>query len=111
MLLETAVHGAARKPERVGGAAHVAIETFERALDEVALRIVERHAFEQRRTTTRYPQAEILWLTRFALRHQHGALDDVLELAHITRPRMVAHRVERLGLETGDRFFITLRLP
>ena len=38
---------------------------------------------------------------RVAGRHQHGALDGVVELAHVARPGMGEQRLQRLRLEAG----------
>src|SRR5262245_30725178 len=39
---------------------------------------------------------------RLALAHQHGALDGVLELAHVAWPAVFLERLHRVGAEAGD---------
>ncbi len=43
-------------------------------------------------------------------RHQHAALDGMLELAHVARPRMAQQRVHRRAVESGQVLAIAARM-
>src|SRR4051794_24077596 len=96
MMRETAIEGAARQAEgarRVGDVAGVAVE---RALDEIALGLVEREIVEAPAAAVARAggaaEEQIGGVHDVAGAQEHGALDDVLELAHVARPRMLEER-------------------
>ena len=45
-----------------------------------------------------------------ALRHQHAALDRVIELADVARPRVIEQRLQRRRLEAAEVLPIALRV-
>ena len=53
---------------------------------------------------------ELAEADRRALRHQHAALDGVIELADVARPRMIEQRLQRRRLEAGDVLAVALRV-
>src|SRR5689334_7550037 len=83
---EPAVEGAARQAEDAGGVADVAVVGGERALDEVALDLLEGHLLEPRGGIVARAEHEVVGGDLVAGREQRGALDDVLELADVAGP-------------------------
>src|SRR6185312_8022547 len=104
MMRQTAIEGAARQAERARRVGDVAGEAVERALDEVALGLFDREAVEVRAAVAARGRAaaaeeQIAGVHHVAVTEQERALDDVLELAHVARPRMLEERPERVGRE------------
>src|SRR3954452_19191566 len=96
MMRQSAIEGAARQAERARRVADVAAEAVERALDEVALRLVERERVEARAAALAARAAaagageqQIGRVHHLAGAQKQRALDDVLELAHVARPWML----------------------
>src|SRR5688500_20400190 len=92
VLLQPAIERAAREAERVGRLADVAAVAVESLADEVLLDLLERHLLEA--AALRRPlEAEVGGGDAVAPREQHRALDGVVELAHVARPRSEERRV------------------
>ena len=53
---------------------------------------------------------ELAEADRRALRHQHAALDRVIELADVARPRMLEQRLQRRRFEAADVLAVALRV-
>src|SRR6266851_5972760 len=96
VVLQPAVERAARDAQLAGGLAHVARAARERPLDQVALRLVQRHRLvELARLPARAGREEqVLRRDPLAARHQDRPLHRVLQLAHVAGPR-VAHQRDR----------------
>src|SRR5581483_11273494 len=109
VLLEPPVERAARQPERRRGVADVAAIAVERLLDQVLLDLLEGHLLEPARRRGAV-EAEVERRDARAARQQHGALDGVVELAHVARPRMAFHGAQRGGVEAGDVLAIAARV-
>src|ERR1051325_8952404 len=77
---EPAVERAARQAEHARGLADVAGLRGERALDQVALDLLEGHLLEARRDVGARAELEVIDGDLGAGGEQAGALDDVLEL-------------------------------
>src|SRR5947208_5781584 len=104
MMRETAIEGAARQAEGARGVGDVAAVAVERALDEVALGLVEREVVEAlaalaARAGAAAAEEQIGGVHDIGGAQEHGALDDVLELAHVARPRMLVERGHGVGAE------------
>src|SRR5438552_14745946 len=90
MVLQPPVERAARDAQLPRGLAHVARAARERPLDQVALRLVERHRLVELARVAARPRGEEEILRRDPLtaRHQARALHGVLQLAHVAGPRV-----------------------
>src|SRR6185437_3073735 len=84
------VERAAAQPECLRGVTDVAVESREGFLDERALGFVERQLLQSLRTArAAIAQCQIGLAHHVAAGEKHCALDRVLELADVARPRMV----------------------
>src|ERR1017187_2070524 len=92
--LQPPVERAAAQAERVGGMADVAAESRQRLLDEQRLDIFEAHVFQSRRTLAPGAQPEVDGAHHLTLRHQHGPLHGVIQLAHVARPGVGQQRLD-----------------
>src|SRR5437762_4851814 len=110
MMLEAAIERAAAESQRLGRVTHVAAVALERLADEDALDLLQRKILEPaRRPTATEPQ--VRQPHQRALRHQHCPLERVVELAHVTGPCVALERLDRLGLESTERFPIPDGVP
>ena len=73
------------------------------------LHFFDAHIF-QARAAGACAQREIGRLDAAVLRHQDGALDNVIQLADIALPGMLQHRIQRRAIEPADAFAIALRM-
>ena len=87
--LQPSIQGAAAQSQRLGGLADVAIVTGERLLDQETFDLFEAHVLDSGDGILRRAQSEIARAHELVLCHQHGALDGMIELAHIARPRVI----------------------
>src|ERR1700682_5017490 len=111
VFLQSAIHRAAAQAERLGGLTHIPIVAGKRALYQVMLDIVKAHVFEARSGAgSGCAQSEIGGANQRAGSEENAALDRVIELPHIARPRMLVEELHRHGIETGDGFAIALRV-
>jgi hypothetical protein len=83
-----------------------------RLANEEAFDVLETHFFETRCRVhaAGRPKTQIGQVNNVALRHQHRALDGVVKLADVTRPRMIDERLQGRRIEAGHRFPIPLRV-
>src|SRR6185503_13700048 len=102
VLLEAPVEARAREAEVARRAQEVAAVALERALDQHALGLVERHPVDRRRGRALDHQTEVLRAHALAAREQHAALDGVVELAHVAGPGVRVQRGLGRGLETVE---------
>src|SRR6266403_1362547 len=109
MLLQPAVEGAPAQAERLGRLAHVAAVALERLADQHALDLLEREVLEARAWPAA-PEAQVGRADKRAVRHEHRALERMVELADVAGPGMRLERVERLGLEAGERLPVASRV-
>ena len=109
VALQPAVERAARQAERAGGVADVAVARH-RLLDQERLDFLEAHVLEPRGRAAVDAQPEVAGADGRPLRHQHRALDGVIQLAHVARPAMVDQDLHRRGIEPGERLAIALRV-
>src|SRR5882724_3327400 len=79
--LEAPIERAAAEAERLGRLAHVAVEARHRFLDEEPFDVLEAHVLDARGRIAIDPQPQLAEANRGALRHQHAALDGMVELA------------------------------
>src|ERR1035438_9555308 len=86
--LQRPVERGAAQAERVGGMTDVAAESRQRLLDEQRLDIFEAHVLQPRRTLAPRAQSKVDGTHHLTLRHQHGPLHGVIQLAHVARPGM-----------------------
>src|ERR1700745_2605824 len=89
--------------------AYIAAETCERFLNQDALHVFDAHFIQFDRGFARGTQTQIARANLRTLRHQHGALDRMVELANVARPRMIGRKLQRDRLETFELLAITLR--
>src|SRR5256712_9659875 len=101
VILELAPERGAADAERLGGAGVVAAEALERLEDVGALGVGEADLPRQGRRgpeqdASRHVRRQIVGLDRVAAGEDRGALDRVLQLAHVARPRIAQEALERL---------------
>ena len=74
------------------------------------LDVFEAHVVEPGRSARvgRSPRSETS--DDVTLRHQDGALDRVIELPDVARPRVIDERLQRGGIEAGDALSVALRV-
>src|SRR5262249_32453290 len=92
VLRELAPERGAADPERLGGTRVITTEALQRLEDVSALGLREADLAGQRRRRAKlksrgYVRRKVLGLHRVAPRQDRGALDRVLQLAHVSRPR------------------------
>src|SRR5262245_40656092 len=105
-FLQPAIKGAAAQSQSFGGLADVAVETGQRLFDQEAFDLFEVHVFEPRRAVRRLIEAQVAGLDDRPLRHQDGAFDGVVQLAHVAGPGVLRERVHRRRVERRDEFAI-----
>src|SRR3989442_1742731 len=109
ILFQPSIKGAAAQAERFGGLHRVAVATCECLFDQIPLDLVQAHVLEARRGFAIGAQTEVGSLRGVALRHQHGALDRVVQFADVARPAVLLEQLQRRRFETGNRLAVTLR--
>src|SRR3954452_11240020 len=112
MLLEPPVEGAAREAQRLGGLADVAV-AGERLLDQHPLDLLQRQILQLARGSRgrrRRLQAQVLRPHEVAAPHEHAALDGVVELAYVARPRVALQSGDRRLLEAPEALAVALRV-
>src|SRR5689334_18212953 len=97
-MLQATIEGAARQAERAGGVAGVGV-AVERALNEHALGLLEREPVERGRALPIAGEVQVGGVQLVTAGEQDGALDDVLQLAHVARPGMLEERADGVGPE------------
>src|SRR5262252_9275803 len=107
-FLQPAIKGAAAQSQGFGGLADVSVEAGERLFDQEAFDLFEVHVFEPRRAVRRLIEAQVAGLDDRPLRHQDGAFDGVVQLAHVAGPGVLRKRVYRRRVERSDEFAIVL---
>src|SRR5205085_1909885 len=108
MSFQTPIQRAPGQPKRFSRVAHVAARPRQRFLNQHTLHILETHLIERTRAVTSAAETKIARANRVALRQQHGALDRVIELAHVAGPGMTQeqlHRARRKSFTAG--FLVT----
>src|SRR6516162_1222389 len=110
VFLQPPVEGAARQAERAGGFADVSPKSRHSFLDQYAFYLLEAHLFEVAGGLRLAAQAELGRPDRRAGGEKHGALDRMVELTHIPRPRMVHERLKRRALEGGNALLVAARV-
>src|SRR4029079_10169074 len=109
--LEPAVERAAAEAERLGGLADVAVEARHGFLDQEALDVFEAHVFEASAAFLgRGAEAEIRRLDERTGGHQDGALDGMIQFAHVAWPGVLEQHLHGAGLEAGQPLAIALRM-
>src|SRR5262249_44666042 len=108
--LESPVERAPAQTQRLGGLTDVAVEAGHGFLDQEALDFLEAHILEPSASLARRPHAEIALTHERPLRHQHGTLDGVIELADVARPAVLEQELHGTALETGQSLAIALRV-
>src|SRR5450432_3769494 len=106
---QAAIDRAAADSERLRGVTHVSIVARERLLNQHALRLLERDLFGARARTRGGAQREIDRALLLPLRQQHRALDDVIELADVSRPWMLEQRLHCGVVERREQLPVTRR--
>src|SRR5262252_7901701 len=86
VFLQPSIEGAARQAERSGGFADVSAKSRHGLLDENPFHLLEAHLFEVAAGFWLAAQAELGRPDRRAGGEKHGALDRMVELAHVARP-------------------------
>src|SRR5438270_11006502 len=115
MMRQSAIEGAARQAERARRVGDVAGVAIERALDEVALGLVESELLEARaavraRAAGAAAEQQIGGVDDVAGAQKQRPLDDVLELAHVAGPGVLEERGHGVGGER-DAAAVARRLP
>src|SRR5690349_4502060 len=100
MALEPAIQRTARETKRFRGLAHVTRSSRQCFLNEDTLDLLETHLLERGGAVRRRIEAEVTRLHTRAIGHEHGALDRMIQLAHISRPRVAQEQLHRVGRET-----------
>src|SRR5689334_19353638 len=105
MMLEPPVERASAQAERLGRLAHVPAVPLECLADQHALDLLERQVLEP---SGRAPaaEAEIGGTNQRAVGQEHGALQRMVQLAHVAGPRVALERMECLRLEPRERLAI-----
>src|SRR5437870_3147363 len=101
VLLELAPEGGAADAERLGGAGVVAAEALQRLEDVDALGVGEGGLPRKRRRgpqlqARRYVRGQVLWLEDIAPGQDGRALDRILQLPHVARPRVAQKALDGL---------------
>src|SRR5258706_3633207 len=99
MSLQAAIERAARQPQRLRGFSRVAARAAERFADQHPLDVLETHRVERAAPVGGPGECQVAHPDFGALGKQHGALDGVIELAHVAGPRVAQQRLHRLGGE------------
>src|SRR5579885_1543477 len=101
--------------EQLGRLQLVALGGLERALDDRPLRVGEaadRQVLDDRRTlpyrTARQHRWQVLKTDAWRATEGERALDGVGEFAHVARPRVTAHRLQRRLLDSRHRLLAHL---
>src|SRR6185437_9742772 len=102
VTLEAPIEGAAAQAERLGGLADVTVEAGHRFLDQEAFDVLEAHVLEPTAAVLARAKAEVSLLHQWPLRHQHRALDRVIELAHVAGPSVLEEHLHRRTLKAGE---------
>src|SRR2546427_1057481 len=110
VALQSPVKRATAQTERLGRLADVPVEPRHRFLDQEALDLFEAHVLDARRRVAIDAKTQLAEANRGSLRHQHAALDRVIELADVAGPRMIQQRLKRRRFESGDVLAIPLRM-
>src|SRR5947208_6181343 len=106
MPFEPAVQRAAREAERLGRLTDIARRACERLLNQHALDLFQTHLVERAGAIPATAQPKVARLDASALRHEHSSLDRVIELPHITGPRMAEQQLHGIWREFLRRFAV-----
>ena len=82
----------------------------QRFLDQKLFHFFEAHLIQLRRGCASSPQRQVACFDVVILCHQHGALNDVVQLAHIALPRMFMHGLNGVVIEAGDVLSVSARM-
>src|SRR5688572_8355550 len=99
----------AAQSQRLGGERHVAVARHRLAYEK-RLDILEAHFVEVFSHGDGGAQPEISSVDHVALRHEHGALDGMVQLAHVAGPPVIDERPQRGWVEAGDAFAVAPRM-
>src|SRR5262249_53486799 len=109
---EPPIERRARQPERLGGVRDITTRATERALNQMALDLLEGHLFQARALAAiARAQRQIGGIDDFVLGQEYRALDDVLELANVAGPGVIEQRLHGFGRETPDLLAVARGLP
>src|SRR5258708_6287607 len=111
VLFEAAVEGGSGEAERARGGTDVAGVAGHGFLDEELLDVLEAHLLERDAAFAGRAQREVAHADRIAARHERRALDRVVELADVARPRVVEQGLERRRLEAPELLAVTAGVP
>src|SRR5712692_3083114 len=113
MFLQEVAQGPRRDPEKAAGASPIALALLERAADQVRLdgaeMAVEAETLRERAAGGGGLQGgghllrKALGQDRAARLEGDGSLDDVLQLAHVSRPRVLGEAIHGLAGDLGHR--------
>src|SRR5581483_4408737 len=92
----------AAEAEGFGGLADVAAVAGQGFADQESLDFLQAHVFQLLRRFARGAQAEVAVAHQLTLGEQYGALDGMIEFAHVAGPGVVEHGLERGGLKAGE---------
>src|SRR5262245_40423470 len=109
MMLKAAVEGAPAESQRLRSLADVAAVPLERLADEHAFDLLQRQVLESRGGAAA-PETQVGSVDSGTMRHQHGPLERMVELAHVARPGVALERLESIGLESGERLPVAGRV-
>src|SRR5262249_4174045 len=110
VLLESAIERAAAQPEGFRRFPRVPVVSRERFLDQKLFDFFEPHVLEALRLAAGSRQTKIVPLDLRPARHQDRALDHVVELAHVSRIRMLHQSIARPFIKPRELFAVTLRV-
>src|SRR5712691_7319194 len=108
--LQPPVQRAAAEAQRFRGLAHVAVGPRHRLLDQESFDLLEAHVLHPRSRIAVDAEPQLAESDRRALRHQDAAFHGVVELADISRPRVIEQRLKRRLLEAADVLAVALRV-
>src|SRR5262249_51843858 len=108
--LQATIESAAAEPERFRGLADIPREARHGLLDEESFDLFEAHVLDARRRIAIDPQAELTQANGRSARHQHAALDRVIQLADVPRPGVIDERLQRRLFEPREVLAIALRM-
>jgi hypothetical protein len=100
IFLHPAVERAAAEAEGFGGLAHVSLGALQCLADENRFHGFEAELFEILALRTKHVEAEVGALNLAAAAHQDGALESVLQFAHVAGPGVLQQQLQGGNLET-----------
>ena len=102
MALEATVQGAPTQSEGIRGPTDVAVVAHERLFDQDPLGFIEGELAEVDSGIVPRSEREVAHVDHASPSHENGPLDCMLQLTHVSRPRVSEERLGRLIREAQE---------